>query len=269
MQLPSRTCARRIRSSPSLLGKRRSVSAPLTALIPQGHPYRHLSSCARSSGQDCASASSSGDALGANSRAASPRPLRSRHPRHCVPLCPKPPPHAASSSRTQAPWTQTRTRTRTRTWTPLPLIAVTTLTPAMPPSASPTPPLVSNSSESDRVTTTSCLAASSYCSRSKPRLSRRQRLPTTSSRTQHAPAIAIMMTRSGMVRCSAARKGLPRYPLPPLSLVAQTWTRLREMAADCRLSDHNGRVGSWNARQSSSKCRRNNHRSAAAGAQRE
>ena len=69
-----------------------------------------------------------------------------------------------------------------------------------------------------------------------------------------------------LLRCT---QGLPRYPLPPLSLVAQTWTRLREMAADCRLSDHNGRVGSWNARQSSSKCRRNNHRSAAAGAQRD
>ena len=69
--------------------------------------------------------------------------------------------------------------------------------------------------------------------------------------------------------CAAARKGLPRYSLPPPSLVAQTWTRLREMAADRRLSDQNGRVGSWDARQSSSNCRRNNHRSAAAAAQRE
>ena len=35
--------------------------------------------------------------------------------------------------------------------------------------------------------------------------------------------------------------------LPPPSLVAQTWTRLREMAADRRLSDQNGRAGSWDA----------------------
>ena len=67
------------------------------------------------------------------------------------------------------------------------------------------------------------------------------------------------MTRSGMVRCCPAFLTAP----PPL---VQTWTRLREMAADRRVSDQNGRVGSWDARQSSSNCRRNNHRSAAAGA---
>ena len=63
--------------------------------------------------------------------------------------------------------------------------------------------------------------------------------------------------------CAAARKRLPRYSLPPPSLVAQTWTRLREMAAGRRLSDQNGRAGSCDARQSSPKCRGNNHRSAA------
>ena len=69
--------------------------------------------------------------------------------------------------------------------------------------------------------------------------------------------------------CAAARKGLPRYSLPPPSLVAQTWTRLRELAAYRRLSDQNDRVGSWDARPSSSKRRQTNHRAAAAGAQRD
>ena len=97
-----------------------AIIAPLTALIPQDHSYRHLSSCARA--KTVPMPAPAATALGANSGAASPRPRRSRHPRHRVPLCPRPPPHAASSNRTQAPWT------RTRTWTPPPLIAATTLT---------------------------------------------------------------------------------------------------------------------------------------------
>ena len=40
------------------------IIAPLSALIPQDHSYRHLSSCARSAGQDRANASSSGDCAG-------------------------------------------------------------------------------------------------------------------------------------------------------------------------------------------------------------